>query len=86
MSAPIQPGNSGGPMFDNKGNVIGIICARHTEAENAGYAIKTSYLKNLIESADLRIHLTANNAISTLSLAEKVKLIKKFVYFIECGK
>lgn len=86
MSAPIQPGNSGGPMFDNKGNVIGIICARHTEAENAGYAIKTSYLKNLIESADLRIHLTSNNAISTLSLAEKVKLIKKFVYFIECGK
>lgn len=86
MSAPIQPGNSGGPMFDSKGNVIGIVCAHHAGAENAGYAIKTSYLKILIESAGLNINFPANNTISTLSLAEKVKRVKKFVYYIECSK
>ena len=86
MSAPVQPGNSGGPMFDSKGNVIGIVCAHHAGAENAGYAIKISYLKLLIESADLKITLPSNNTVSTLSLPEKVKRVKNFVFFIECSR
>ena len=86
MSAPVQPGNSGGPMFDNKGNVIGIVVAGVPGAENVGYAIKTSYLKILIESAGLNIQFPANNTISTLSLAEKVKRVKNFVFYIECSK
>lgn len=86
MSAPVQPGNSGGPMFDNKGNIIGIVVAGVPGAENVGYAIKTSYLNILIESAGLNIKLPANNTISTLSLAEKVKRVKNFVFYIECSK
>lgn len=86
MSAPVQPGNSGGPMFDNKGNVIGIVVAGVPGAENVGYAIKTSYLKILIESSGLNIQFPANNTISTLSLAEKVKRVKDFVFYIECSK
>lgn len=86
MSAPVQPGNSGGPMFDSKGNVIGIVVAGVPGAENVGYAIKTSYLKNLIESAGLNIQFPSNNTISALSLAEKVKRVKNFVYYIECSK
>ncbi len=84
ISAPIQPGNSGGPLFDNKGNVIGIVSAKHVGAENVGYAIKASYLNNLNESS-LGITLPANNTISTLSLSEKVKKIKNFVFLISCS-
>ena len=86
MSAPIQPGNSVGPMFDSKGNVIGILVAHHAGAENAGYAIKTSYLKNLIESAGLNISLPSGKNLSALSLSEKVKRVRNFVFLIECGK
>lgn len=86
MSAPVQPGNSGGPMFDNKGNVIGIVVAGVPGAENVGYAIKTSYLKILIESAGLNIQFPSNNTISALSLAEKVKRVRNFVFYIECSK
>ena len=86
MSAPVQPGNSGGPMFDNKGNIIGIVVAGVPGAENVGYAIKTSYLNILIESAGLNIKLPSNNTISTLSLAEKVKRVKNLVFYIECSK
>jgi S1-C subfamily serine protease len=49
ITAPVQPGNSGGPLFDDKGNIIGIINAKHVGAENASYAIKASYLMNLID-------------------------------------
>ena len=85
ISAPIQPGNSGGPLFDAKGNVIGIVNAKHKGAENVGYAIKASYLKNLIESTTTATILPADNYISTLPLTEKVKNEKKFVYMITCS-
>ena len=39
ISAPVQPGNSGGPLFDDKGNLIGIINAKHLDTENVTYAI-----------------------------------------------
>lgn len=68
ISAPIQPGNSGGPLFDNKGNLIGIVNAKHKGAENVGYAIKTSYLKNLIESSIPTSILPSNNQIAGLPL------------------
>ena len=67
MSAPVQPGNSGGPMFDMKGRLVGVVCARHTGAENASYAIKTSYLKNLIESVSSAAILSASDIYRPLS-------------------
>jgi len=90
IQAPITHGNSGGPVFDSKGNVIGIVVGGLNKelnlAENVGYAIKTSYLKILIENAGLGISQLNNNSISTLSLPEKVKRVKNFVFYIECSK
>lgn len=85
ISAPIQPGNSGGPLFDSKGNVIGIVSSKHMGAENVGYAIKTSYLRNLMESAISFNILPQNNKVSGLKLSEKVKSVKNFVYYITCS-
>ena len=85
ISAPIQPGNSGGPLFDKNGNLIGIVNAKHEGAENVGYAIKTSYLKNLIESSISTSILPNNNRISRLPSTEKVHSLKNFVYFIKCS-
>lgn len=84
ISAPIQPGNSGGPLFDSKGNVIGIISAKHKGAENVGYAIKTSYLKNLIESAVPVNVLPHINKMTGKNLSGKVKILKNYVYYITC--
>lgn len=85
ISAPIQPGNSGGPLFDGNGNLIGIVNAKHQGAENVGYAIKTSYLKNLMESATSQNLLPTNNSISGQALTGKVKSIKNYVFMIKCS-
>lgn len=85
ISAPVQPGNSGGPLFDGKGNVIGIISAKHRGAENVGYAIKASYLRNLMESALSTNILPQTNKISTQNLSGKVKAVKDYVYYITCS-
>ena len=86
ISAPVQPGNSGGPLFDSKGNLIGVVSAKHTQAENAGYAVKTSYLKILIENAVGNITLPNNNQISNLPLTEKIKKVDDYIVLIECSK
>lgn len=83
ISAPVQPGNSGGPLFDNFGNIIGIISAKHTGAENASYAVKASYLLNLIDLLSEKIQLQTINALKNKPLTEQVKTLKKFTFIIE---
>lgn len=85
ISAPIQPGNSGGPLFDNNGNIIGVVNAKHKGAENVGYAIKASYLRNLVESSVSTDILPTNNQISNLPLTQKVKKVKDHIFIIKCS-
>lgn len=83
ISAPIQAGNSGGPLFDKYGSLIGVINAKHSGAENVSYAIKISYLKNLIDLLPSPPVLSNTNNLKNLSLSEQVKQLNKFVYIIE---
>lgn len=85
ITAAVQPGNCGGPMFDNDGNVTCIVCSKHAEAENANYAIKASYLFSLINSSNLDISLPDINKVKAKSLSKKVKKVKPFVYIVECN-
>ena len=39
VDAAINPGNSGGPLVNSKGEVLGIVTFKSTEAENVGFAI-----------------------------------------------
>ena len=81
VSAPVQPGNSGGPLFNNKGELIGIISAKHTEAENAGYGVKLSYLCTLASNV-VNLNLNAKTQISGLSLSEQCKVVIPFTVLI----
>ena len=51
ISAPVSPGSSGGPLLNNKSEVIGIVYAKHSgiDAENLNLAIPVNYLKNLLK-------------------------------------
>ncbi len=39
LSCPISPGNSGGPILNNRGEVIGIVSWTKTDAQNVSFAI-----------------------------------------------
>jgi S1-C subfamily serine protease len=82
ISAPIQPGNSGGPLFSKEGQVIGVTSSGILGADNVGYAIKSSYLRNLIESAPIEIKDISQNKFITSELSEQVKLFTPFVVMI----
>lgn len=82
ISAAVQPGNSGGPLFDSDGNIIGVVNAR-LEVESAAYAVKSTYLKRLAASSDENINIPAMNRLKGKSLKDKVKEVKQFIYIIE---
>ncbi len=87
ISAPVQPGNSGGPLFDDNGNVIGIVCAKMNNmiAQNVNYAVKASYLKNLVETMQVVNVLPSNSQMGNYPRRQdKVKTIRNFVFYIQC--
>lgn len=83
ITAAAQPGSSGGALFNEKGDIVGVVNAKHTEAENASYAIKSSYLINLIESLPESINDLTANVLNGKTLPEQVKILKKYIYIIE---
>src|SRR5207245_6881255 len=60
ISVPVQPGNSGGALLDEHGNVVGIVSAKLDAfvalsrsgalPENVNYAVKSSFLLGFLES------------------------------------
>ena len=60
ISVPVQPGNSGGALVDERGNVVGVVSAKLNAAaalsasgalpENVNYAVKSGYLLSFLES------------------------------------
>jgi len=54
ISAPLNPGNSGGPLFDIYGKVVGITNFEIAESEGLGFAIPIENFK----SVDLGMHMT----------------------------
>ena len=85
ISAPIQPGNSGGPVFDLNGNVVGIVCAHHTHAENVSYAIKTSYLMELLGNRNVYINKQSTSiSVRNKTLPELIEQSKNNVFHIIC--
>jgi S1-C subfamily serine protease len=83
ITAPVQSGNSGAPLFDKNGYVIGIVNSKHLKAENAGYAIKINYLRNLIDALPNNLNNSNTNILAGKNLSNQVELAKKFIYIIE---
>jgi TonB family protein len=99
ISTQIQPGNSGGPLFNQSGNIIGITQAAldpqlATESigalpQNVNYAIKSSYIKRLFPT--LPETLVSNRGIMVIptdpknSLANFIDKAKNNIVLIEAS-
>jgi serine protease Do len=90
ISAPVQAGNSGGPLVDAHGNLVGtvisklnamkIVQATGDMPQNVNFAIKSSVVASFLESRGITYETTASsNALSPADLADHAKAMSVMI-------
>ncbi len=84
----VNPGNSGGPLLDNQGNVIGVISAKETSIDGAAYAIKSKYVLEALraipqDSLGATVKVNKKNPLQGLQRTAQIEKIQDHVFMIK---
>jgi serine protease Do len=87
VSIPVDFGHSGGPLFDSRGNVIGIVNAKQTHIEGVAFAVKSSYLLRAIQnipsdSLNRTLNINNKNILAGMTRVQQIKKLQNFVFMV----
>jgi Trypsin-like serine proteases, typically periplasmic, contain C-terminal PDZ domain len=95
ISTPIQPGNSGGPLINSHGQVIGVVTAsldnkyffleKGIVPQNVNFAIKINYIHNLLSVLSEEVTLV-DTMVDKVDAIQVMELSKKAIVFISAKK
>ena len=88
ISIPVNPGNSGGPLLDGKGHLIGIVMGKSVAEDGAAFAVKSKHLLSLIRSIPRdslagTLALPRTNRMKGLRRPEQIKQIQGLVFNVK---
>jgi len=90
ISTPVNFGNSGGPLLDNKGNLIGIIKAKDLHVEGAAFAVKSNYLLKVIQdmpdSLKSNLNINSRNVLASLNRVQQIKKMQNYIFMIRVNQ
>jgi len=92
VSAPVNSGNSGGPVFDSSGNIVGVVVSKINqdkgkevlgeEVSGASFAIKSSIVRDFLDVSNVDYDVAKSD--TKLSNADIVDKAKNFTVLVEC--
>jgi serine protease Do len=88
ISVPVNPGNSGGPLLDSNGNLIGVISGKQMDLVGTSFAVKSEFLLSLIEglpadSLKTPVRLPKNNMLAGTSRTQQLKKLQDLVFVVK---
>ena len=87
VSVSVNPGNSGGPVLNKKGEIIGIITSKNSTADGVVFAAKSKNIYKLLEAVKksgdtANIKLPTNTGLRGLGREQQVKKMEEFVFMV----
>lgn len=88
ISLPANPGNSGGPVFNRNGEVVGILSTRETKAEGVVFAIKSRGIYDVVDDlkkqdSTFHIKIASNTSLRGVDRVQQIKEVQDCVYQVK---
>jgi len=84
-----NPGNSGGPVFNNNGEVIGILSTRQAQAEGVAFAVKSRNIYRMVDewkqsdSTLDKIKLPAHSSLKGIERKQQITKLEDCVFYVK---
>lgn len=83
-----NPGNSGGPILNRNGEVVGVLSAKQTTADGVVFATQSKYIYKALselqkDSSYKKIKLPTTSSLKGLDKTQQVKKISNYVYMVK---
>ena len=84
-----NPGNSGGPVFNNNGEVIGILSTRQSQAEGVAFAVKSKNIYQMVDElakSDTnieKIKLPLHSSLKGMERKRQITKLEDCVFYVK---
>lgn len=88
IAIPVNPGNSGGPLLDNNGNIVGVINGKEMKTDGAAFAVKSKYIMEALnaipyDSLSKRVSYGKKSPLQGLKRNKQVEKIQDYVFMVK---